>query len=198
MGMSASDYFTQLQSLLPLGIAWPREPDANLSRLLAAWADELARVEDRAGQLMDEVDPRSTNELLTDWERVCGLPNSCVVAALDDLDPALRRGAVVAHLTAMTDLSVSDYVRLAREMGFEITVTEFDLHDVTLDVDALLTAPPWQYAWRVSAPATTVFDFSVMDTVADPLAWWSNVVLECVLRALKPAHTTIIFAYQTE
>ena len=31
--------------------------------------------------------------------------------------------------------------------------------------------------------------------VGDPLARWGNTILECVLRALAPAHTILQFAY---
>ena len=41
-------YRAQLQALLPLGDAWPRRPDAVLTRLLAAWAEEFARIDARS------------------------------------------------------------------------------------------------------------------------------------------------------
>ena len=196
--MRAENYLSQLQNLLPLGIAWPRDPDAVLTRLLSAWAEEFARINDRAEQLFDEIDPRTTNELLSDWERVFGLPDPCAVALLDELDPAQRRAAVIAHMDDITGQSLADYERLIRAMGYEVKITAFDLHDVMMDVDYPITVPPWQYVWSVSAPAVTVNHLSTMDTVDDPLAWWGNVVLECVIRRLKQAHTTVIFTYQTE
>jgi uncharacterized protein YmfQ (DUF2313 family) len=60
MDISRADYLSQLQALLPQGAAWTRERDAALTRLLDAFAEEFARVDARARQLLDESDPRST------------------------------------------------------------------------------------------------------------------------------------------
>lgn len=70
MAMTADDYRTALQALLPRGAAWTRSPEAVLMRVLAACAEEPERVDERADDLLDEADPRATLELLSDWERV--------------------------------------------------------------------------------------------------------------------------------
>jgi uncharacterized protein YmfQ (DUF2313 family) len=36
---------------------------------------------------------------------------------------------------------------------------------------------------------------TVNGRVSDPLAAWGNTLLECVMRRLKPAHTTLLFSY---
>lgn len=195
MAMTASDYLSQLQSLLPQGFAWPRAQDAALTLLLAAWAEELARLDGRAADLAEEADPRTTAELLADWERVAGLPDPCVAALGIDQTTAQRRAALVAKLTGLGGQSASYYIALAARLGYAITVTEFDLHEVTDDVEHPLYGTPWQFAWQVNAAQDTVGVLAVTDTVADPLAWWGNELLECVIRRLKPAHTHVLFAY---
>ena len=55
--MTAPDYLASLQALLPQGFAWPRQADAALTRLLLAWADEFARVDIRAADLVLRVCP---------------------------------------------------------------------------------------------------------------------------------------------
>lgn len=70
-------YFLQLQALQPPGSALPRDTESVWSRLLGALSDELERVENRSEALVRESDPRTTEEMLTDWERVCGLPDEC-------------------------------------------------------------------------------------------------------------------------
>ena len=69
-----NDYLSQFLALQPPGAALPREPESVWARLLAALADGFDRVEARAGDLVTESDPRTCNDMLTDWERVCGLP----------------------------------------------------------------------------------------------------------------------------
>ena len=192
MGMTADDYLAQLQALLPQGPAWPRDAGATLTKLLHAMADELARVDGRAAQLIEEADPRTTAELLADWERVAGLPDSCVTAAQTT---AQRRAALHARLTTLGGQNVSYFIALAASLGYTVTITEFRLHTVEDDVEYPLYGHPWQFAWQINAPLNTVGTLSVTDTVADPLAWWGNELLECVIRRLKPAHTHTLFAY---
>ena len=43
MRATSDDYLRVLQALLPPGAAWPRDPDATLTKVLAAWADDLAQ-----------------------------------------------------------------------------------------------------------------------------------------------------------
>lgn len=192
MGMTTDDYLAQLQALLPQGPAWPRDAGATLTKLLRAMADELARVDSRAGQLIDETDPRTTNELLADWERVAGLPDSCVTAAQST---AQRRAALHAKLTTLGGQSTAYFIALAASLGYTVTITEFEQHTVVDDVEHPLYSHPWQFAWQINAPQDTVGTLSVTDTVADPLAWWGNELLECVIRRIKPAHTHVLFAY---
>ena len=194
-GMTAADYLAQLQALLPQGGAWPREREATVTKLLAAWAEELARVDGRAINLLDEADPRTTAELLADWERVAGLPDQCVLAYGISQTTAQRRAALVARLTTVGGQSAAYYIALAFGLGYVITVTEFPLHDVLDDVDYPLYAPPWQYTWQVNAAQDNIGRISVDDLVTDPLAWWGNELLECVIRRLKPAHTHVLFSY---
>ena len=74
----SADYLSQLLALQPPGAALPREPESVWVRLLAALADGFERVDARSNDLVRESDPRSCIELITDWERVCGLPGACL------------------------------------------------------------------------------------------------------------------------
>ena len=83
----SADYLSQLLALQPPGAALPREPESVWVRLLAALADGFERVDARSDDLVRESDPRSCIELITDWERVCGLPGEC---AADDSVTSLQ------------------------------------------------------------------------------------------------------------
>lgn len=195
MGLTAADYLAQLQGLLPPGPAWPGDPDARLTRLLQALADEAARVDGRAVLLVEEADPRTTAELLADWERVAGLPDPCVVAAGVTQSTAPRRAALLARLTTLGGQSPAYFIALAASLGYVITITEFHLHSVDDVVDYPLYAAPWQFTWQVNAPLNTVFELTAADTVDDALASWSNAALECVINRFKPAHSLVLFSY---
>lgn len=194
MAMTASDYLRQLQALLPPGVAWPRQPDATLTRFLAGLAEELARVELRGEQLFDEADPRTAAELLADWERVLGLPDPCVVASQSSSE---RRQAAYAKLTDAGGLSRQFYVDLAARLGYTITVTEFRQFKVGQSVVGdPLYGDDWVYAWQVNAALDTIREFKVgQSAVGDPLRSWGNAALECAINARQPAHTHTIFSY---
>ncbi|MBS1198680.1 MAG: putative rane protein [Proteobacteria bacterium] len=195
MGMTETDYLEQLKALLPLGPAWPKDDAALLTRFLGGLSAELARVDSRAWQLLEEADPRTTAELFLDWERVAGLPDACAEAFGGPQTMAQRRAALIGKLTTIGGQSAAYFIALAASLGYAITITEFELHDVEDNVEHPLYGAPWQFAWQVNAAEDTVGVLAVTDTVEDPLAWWGNELLECVINRLKPAHTLALFAY---
>lgn len=193
MGMSRAEYLSQLQALLPQGPAWPREPDALLTRLLDGFAEEFARVDARADQLIDEADPRTTYELLADWERVAGLPGECVASLAQTVEQ--RRAALVAKLVERGGQSRAYFIALAAKLGYTVTITEFDEWTFDSDVDAPLTGTDWRFAFQVNAPLNTVGEWTFDSDVDAPFAWWGNELLECAINNDKPAHTVALFAY---
>jgi uncharacterized protein YmfQ (DUF2313 family) len=190
--MNAEQYGDHLQALLPQGGAWPRDRSATLTKFLQAWGDEFARIDGRGDQLIEEADPRTTLELLADWERVAGLPDECMGPGQTT---AQRRAALLQRLTKLGGQSPAYYIDVAAALGFTITIDEFRAHDVDDDVDYPLLGSDWNFAWQVNSALNTVVELTVEDTVDDPLAFWSTVPLECVIRRLMPAHTVVIFAY---
>lgn len=195
MGLTTTDYLRQLQALLPPGPAWPKDDDALLTRLISAIAAELARVDGRAQQLLEEADPRTVAELFADWERVAGLPDACAQAFGGDQTVAQRRVALVGRLTTMGGQSPAYFIGLAATLGYAITITEFRAHCVNDDVECPLYDAAWNFAWQVNAALNTVTDITVDSTVEDPIAAWGNALLECVVKRLKPAQTTVLFSY---
>lgn len=192
MALTTDDYLKQLQALLPQGPAWSREPDAVLTKLLTAFAEEFARVDGRIDGLLNEADPRTTSELLEDWERVAGLPDLCT--GIPETI-AQRRELLVAKLTNTGGQSRQFFIDLAAKLGYDITITEFKRFRVTSRVNEQLTNADWSYAWRVNAQQDTVRTFRVNGRVSEPLATWGNQPLECMITRLKPAHTHVQFAY---
>lgn len=193
--MTDADYLRQLQALLPQGAAWPRDDEAILTQLLHGLAVELARVDGRATQLLEEADPRTTAELFGDWERVAGLPDACAVAAGGSQTTAQRRAALLGRLTTLGGQSAAYYVGLAAALGYAITVTEFHQHTVVDDVNHPLYGAAWDFAWQVNAALNTVTSLTVNGSVDDPLAAWGNALLECVIKRVAPAQTTVLFSY---
>jgi uncharacterized protein YmfQ (DUF2313 family) len=192
MALSAQAYARMLKALLPRGALWRLESDSVISHTLLAVAEELARIDARGDDLLREIHAPTTAELLVDFERLYGLPDPCLG---EDQSTAQRIASVVQKITSIGGQTPAYYLGIAATLGFTITITEFESQDVEDDVEDPIYGDDWNFAWQVNAPLNTVGEFTVEDTVADALAWFGNDQLQCVLEELKPAHTTIIFAY---
>jgi len=194
MQADTAQYLHLLQQLLPPGAAWPREPDAVLTKLLKAAADGLARAHNRAIGLIEETDPRAVNEMLADWERVAGLPTACL-AGLDQTAEE-RRATLHAHIISGGGQSRAFFIALAAALGYEITITEFRPMKAGMKAGSPCCSAVWWFVWRVNAPETTVRHIKAGSGKAgEPIRSWGNERLECEITRRKPAHTLVQFAY---
>jgi uncharacterized protein YmfQ (DUF2313 family) len=201
-------YRGALADLLPPGLIWNRDPSSRLMAFLEGLGSEFGHVERRSLELLEEVDPHRTVEMLPDWERIVGLPDACVSIEETVQD---RRQAVLVKLAAVGGQSRQFYIDLAAEYGFTITITEFTSFvagpaygdDRSKAGDALTNAKAqpaagagWQDTWQVNAPLETIREFKAGEGQAgDPLRWWGNTLLECLISRAKPAHTHVLFSY---
>jgi uncharacterized protein YmfQ (DUF2313 family) len=145
-------YTEQALALLPNGPAWSKGPKSVLYKVLSALGDGFLVMHRRVGDLLREMAPISTVELLPDWERVLGLPDDCAPGPVTVNE---RRGAVLQRLRAMGGQSRAYFVEAARALGFDILIEEFRPFQIGTGragdpVDGL----PWRFAWRVFAPET--------------------------------------------
>ena len=191
---TADDYREQLQALLPHGAAWPRDADATLTALLDAMAQELARIDARAVDLMVEADPRRAIELLPEWESETGLPDSCLTTT-QTLQG--RRDNVVGKLAHRGGQSRQYFIDLAAKLGFDVTITEYRPFRVgQATAGDALSNGDWIFVWTVNAPQTTIRPFAVgQSAVGEALRSWGNEPLECAVSREAPAHTILHFAY---
>lgn len=191
---TAADYTQQQMHLLPIGPAWPQEGSNTSVRLFEPTGNALQALHQRAEQLIEEADARTTSELLDDWERVVGLPDPC-------LDPpgstAERRRRVVQRLTYQGGQSVAFFLGFLEALGYPgVTVTEFRPMRVTSKCNAALNQGGWRYGWRVNVPeAANKKVMTVRGRCNDPLASWGDPGLECLLAVHKPAHTRLFVGY---
>lgn len=197
MALAAGQYRDLLLALAPPGRALPTDLDSTWAALVLALADELARVDARVDDLVDEADPRTALETLPDWERVCGLPGPC--SREGETLQERREGAHLV-LTAQGGQSPAYYEEVAAALGVAAGVEEFrPFRAGAATAGDPLTNDPWLYHWRVRGPEVTVTEFGAGCSCAgDPLRSWGNEALECHVSRLAPAHTVVLFAYGDE
>lgn len=194
MAMSAAAWREALAALLPPGAAWARDPDSNLQRLLAGWAEGFARFEARAEQLLEEMDPSTAYELLPDYERALALPDACTgeLLALD-----ARRAEVLAHMIGQGDQRPVYYVQLAEALGYAgAWIEEFETAHCESDCDAFLNPDPWPniFVLHLSADSGEL-GAHAQSYCDDFLGEVMQSAIECLISRIKPAHTMVQFSY---
>lgn len=192
MAVTAEHYFSQLKALLPRGLLWDSLVENELGQILQAEAEELARVDARADDLINEADPRTAFELLPEWEQDYALPDPCLA---DGLTLERRLEILYAKVTSQGGQSRPFFIELAASLGYTVTITEFDPFTVASTVDESLYGDNWQFAWQVNAPSETIDYLTVASDVSTALASWGNERLKCAITRLKPAHTHVLFSY---
>ena len=156
--------------------------------------------------------PMQALEWLEDYERTYGLPGVCRQTGLLLQE---RLALLAVALAERSAINRDYYVWLAAQLGYAITIEEYGQFkagfsaagDRLTNYEVLFTAgcrageslaqgAPWQFVWVVHAQGepTTVFRAGVSGA-GEPLASWSNQLLECAIRAAAPAHTVVHFAY---
>jgi uncharacterized protein YmfQ (DUF2313 family) len=192
--MDVVAYARQLRRLFLPGQAFADEPQSTLTKSFEAMAEELARIDGRAGQLLAEWDPQTAFELLDDWERVLGLPDDCVQGpqTLEE-----RRAAVLNKLTLIGGQTKEFYVKIAAKLGVIVTCRDFAEFRAGFSAAGdPVSNGDWVHAVEIAAPEVSVQLFRAgRSTAGDSLATWGNEKLECALNDQAPAHAIMVFTY---
>lgn len=190
---TGSDYTKALLALFPQGIAWPRNVDATLYKVVNGIAQVMGYVDGRADDLLvTESDPRKANEMLEDWERNFGLPDPCLPYPPNTLFD--RRVALVARMTMLGAQDRTFFTDIAASLGQSITIHEYAPYmcGVSRCGDTrseLYGADSTNYRWQLGPPEMRFYwtiDLTSVLSGAD-----------CVLRRYSPAHTELIILYNS-
>lgn len=168
-----------------------------LRGVLDGIGDTLDSLDGRATFLIQELDPRTTSEMLTDWERMLGLPDECA-GQPDTLEE--RRDAVVQKLTGIGSSTPAGLIAMALALGYGITIEEHDPLESRCGIATMtdiIGGGQWGHTFTVHAPTTSFTTIAKCGAaqMGDPLRDWGNDILECAILRAKPAHTMVIFAY---
>lgn len=203
MAIEPKAYVQQIRALLPNGPAWPRDDDTSaMAMLIECWANEFSRIDSRAHALLTESDPRSCTETFREWLTQWGVPDPCLElwGSLTEtgLTEKTLREALVEKISVPGGQNLAFFVRLALNYGYKITIDELRPHTVMSRVIEPFSGDGWTFRWRVqiaSASAATVNWHDAVGTCNEPLAWWGDSVIECLIKRYAPAHTEVSFSY---
>jgi uncharacterized protein YmfQ (DUF2313 family) len=212
MASCTEKYKKLLINLLPQGKLWEPGEQPTFDDFLLSIAEELCRAETRVWDLLREADPRQTDEMVDDWERLLGLPDPCI-GEITDLQE--RRDKILQELTNIGGLSETYYEFVATQLGFP-TTDVFDNKNFragfSVAGDPLtnyfnrvfeagdtagtpLREIGWRFYFTVDLPITAAEVFEAGDVAGTPLREFTNPIMECTIRKLKPAHSAVFFRF---
>lgn len=192
----AAEYRTQLRALLPAGPAWDPELIPELEKVLSGLALELARIDARAFDLINEMDPAGVSELVSDWEKVMGLPDPCLgeSSAFED-----RRLAVRQRLVAVGGQSRAYFIEIAIRQGYPAsTITEHRAPRFGRSRFGAAHFGTWsaQFMWTLnSGPRRRLGRRFGASYWGERFGTNPSGALECVIRRSAPAHTLEFIDY---
>lgn len=210
----AAAYAAMIIQLVPRGAAWSRFPASRIYRLLAGSAEEAARVEESGFRLIDEANPLTSMNGISDWERVLGLPDTCLPSGTTLQE---RRQAVLAKLADIGRQDLDYWYELAALLGYDVEIkrkTPFqcgksqcgDPYGVDAEAGVpvrerrqtdMLAPGEIRYWWEVIVHGLPIIWFEC-GVSAPPDALGKRVTahnLECVMQRDKEAHTLLTFSY---
>lgn len=197
--VSVNEALEALWALMPPGPIWERGGDSRLDALLEGLAAELAEAHSKASDLVDEFDPRTTVDLLEDWERVAGLPEHCDPSP--STDPDVRRAILAAKIAAVGGQNPAYFKSIAdTATGEDCTITEYTgavFRAGRSHAGDPLYGRQWRFWWCVSIPNVDPAYFHAGSTVGTALATYPSSVaqLACMLDRLRPAHTRVCYSF---
>ena len=164
-----------LESLLPTGLAWPRDRRTVRAKLSDALAQEFARVTRRGRELLAERDPREATETLEDWEEFLALPDPCSTPTEDLVQ---RRAEAHAKFIARGDPSFAHFKELAAAMGYDIEIVTGSPFTCQSECDDPLIVGDTVYKWRIQGASQGAE---------------KDARLQCFLESVQRSHILLVF-----
>lgn len=160
-----TDYAEVLVQLLPEGFAWNWKPNGFFDRMRYALAREFSRAERRARELLAEMNPRTADEMIGDWEAMLNITHSST-------NLEARRVAVQAKFTARVGATGQAFIlNLAGNLGYpnaEIRRYNDPFLCISECTHSLYGSEGgWIFAWTLIANDSTDNDVLLEELIAE-------------------------------
>ena len=187
---SGTDYTSSFLNLLPQGLAWPRQVTSLLVKLITGLSQIFGYADGRAADLLEiESDPRKTDELLLDWERNFGLPDTCSPQPITDVP--LRRTVLVTKMTMKGAQSRAFFLAQALALDEVATIREYSPYQCGISRvgDTRYLDDGVHFRWGLG-PSELRFHW--VTGITHVLSG-----VECVFNRFRPMHTELTFTYSS-
>ncbi|EGK8325810.1 DUF2313 domain-containing protein [Escherichia coli] len=163
--------------------------------VLDGLAPSLVRVHQRADELVIEIDPGQSTELIERYEELYGLPDSCSPVGTQTLRQRQQRLEAKANVAG--GINEQFFLDQLEALGYTgVTIEQFQHLDASPDPE---WGDRWRYFWRVTLPVDAGAQWQTCtDACNTPIRTWGDTVAECVINKLCPSHTVVLFSYPDE
>ena len=192
MSHSVADWTNAIMLQMPRGDIWSRDQTGPLYKYAAGYASRLQRVEQSADQLLDEMRPETTQQLLPEWEAYLGLPECSLTGQTVDT----RRNAVVEKYHRKGGLQSWAIEELAALLGFTIEVQEIFPHHCLRGCTYPLYEAKYRHVMRVIVKGIPNAYATCLDDCLTPLTSQSATALICSLEKIKMAGKYYEYIYE--
>lgn len=192
MTHSVAQWSNSIMMQMPRGDIWSRDLSGLLYKYAAGYAPRLQRAEQSAEQLLSEMRPNSTKELLESWEEYLGLPE-CVLSNQTFED---RRRALIEKYYrngALQSWAIED---LAATLGYTVEVNEIFPHHCLRSCTYPLHSERYRHVIQVTVKNISNSYASCLDNCLTQLVSESAALLNCTLNKFKLAGKYYEFIYE--
>jgi len=181
MTHSKSAWTDAIMMQMPRGDIWPREQDSFLYKYVSGYAARLQRAERSANQLLLEMRPESTTNMLEEWETYLSLPE----CTLSEQKFDARRKAVVEKYRRKGGLQSWAIEELAATLGYTVEVNEIFPHHCLRDCMYPLQPARYRHLLQIRVLGIDNSNANCLDDCMTTLISQSAALLDCTLQKFK-------------
>lgn len=164
---------------------------SNIRKLLEGMAIEIGRSEGFFDEINSEYDIESTTDLIREWERAIGIPDSCFsnTGSLQE-----RRTNVLTKLTSLGVSTEQEFIDLAARFGLTVAI-EPGGDELTFPLPFPLSLNSFNPRWVMIVSISTLEAGEVFPYLFPfVLGEGKNIrIMTCLFQLLVPANVKVIF-----
>ena len=181
---------------MPLGRVWESAFDinSNMGKLVYSLGIEMYRLELLTKQISDEIDINKTAQLIEEWEKSVGVPDSCFT---NDVTLEDRRKQILQKFSRFGGVQkAEDFIRVALVFGYTV-----DVYPAVRDYTFPLTFPLPFLGTKKDVKHTIIVEMInfISEDVFFPLDFpivfssGGSSFLKCIFEKLAPANVRVYF-----
>lgn len=184
-----------LAAHMPVGKVWEStfDPSSNMGKLIRGLGVEIYRLEVLTQQISNEIDINQASELLEEWERSVGLPDSCFMTNVPIEE---RRNQILQKFSNFGGVQkAEDFVRVAATFGFTVRIlTGLEVGGFPLEFPITFFEDTKAAVHTIIVEMLGIIEGDIFFPLPFPIpfSFGGKTFLQCIFDKLAPANTQVI------